>query len=343
MPSTNTITTFYSFTALTKIKSAEVNGNFSIFRGHIIPVDPNTLAAAATHTYDLGGDGHGWRGTYSQYSYLYESTTPTTPPSGYRALFAKADNTIWTMGDGGAEHKVWPHGMVFTTTSATYSCTSSDLLMYCNASGGAYTNTFPPVSSSTGTALYFVKIGTDFNAVTCDPAGSDTLDSTTTATTLNTPGERAVFHNDGSGWRTIHRSYRAAMGSEAWTLTNLSGTVSVRVSRMGNRVFADGIISVTGVATAQPTITIPAAYTAAYSNYTNSFLIGHCRIYDASTGTPYDAPIQLVAANTITLIAEQAGSTYVSPIGATSNVPMAAWASGDIVTFLASWEVSGWN
>lgn len=64
MPSTATITAFYSFTTKTVIKSAEHNTNFGVFRGHIIAVDPNTATAAATLNYDLGSTDYRWRTVY---------------------------------------------------------------------------------------------------------------------------------------------------------------------------------------------------------------------------------------------------------------------------------------
>ncbi len=65
MPSTATITSFYSFAPGTQIKSAEHNNNYGVFRGHFIPVDPNTATAAVTKTYDLGATDHYWRNVYT--------------------------------------------------------------------------------------------------------------------------------------------------------------------------------------------------------------------------------------------------------------------------------------
>jgi hypothetical protein len=62
MPSTATITTFYTFSA-TKAQAAQVNSNFDIFRGHFLPVDP-TLAAASHNSYNLGSSEYFWRGAY---------------------------------------------------------------------------------------------------------------------------------------------------------------------------------------------------------------------------------------------------------------------------------------
>lgn len=66
MPSSATITSYYTFAANTAARASQVNANFSIYRGHIVPVDPNTATAATTNTYDLGVDDHRWRTAYVQ-------------------------------------------------------------------------------------------------------------------------------------------------------------------------------------------------------------------------------------------------------------------------------------
>lgn len=75
MPSSATISSFYSFNPNTKARSSQVNANFALFRGHVIPIDPNTQTAATTNTYDLGVDDHRWRTSYLKSIDLYSSTT----------------------------------------------------------------------------------------------------------------------------------------------------------------------------------------------------------------------------------------------------------------------------
>lgn len=74
MPSSATITAFYSFTANSRARASQVNANFSIFRGHILPVDPNTQTAV-NNTYDLGSSEYMWRYAYS--GRVYPSLTTT--------------------------------------------------------------------------------------------------------------------------------------------------------------------------------------------------------------------------------------------------------------------------
>lgn len=76
MPSTATITAFYTFAANTKARANYVNTNFSNYRGHIVAIDPNTATAAATETYDLGSTEYRWRtGYFREVDFKSNTTT----------------------------------------------------------------------------------------------------------------------------------------------------------------------------------------------------------------------------------------------------------------------------
>lgn len=66
MPSSATITAFYTFVANTKARASQANNNFDTFRGHLLSVDPLT-ATSSQYTYDLGSAEHRWR-----YGYMAE-------------------------------------------------------------------------------------------------------------------------------------------------------------------------------------------------------------------------------------------------------------------------------
>lgn len=79
MPSSATITAFYNFSANSKARASQVNNNFDVFRGHLLPVDPNTVGAAG-NTYDLGSREHTWRNgfvgsTFINNMYLGQTTS----------------------------------------------------------------------------------------------------------------------------------------------------------------------------------------------------------------------------------------------------------------------------
>lgn len=74
MPSSNTITSFYTFVADTKARAAEVNNNFNVFRGNIIPVHVSTQTSA-DQTYDLGSLDYRWKDFYTKTINLTGATT----------------------------------------------------------------------------------------------------------------------------------------------------------------------------------------------------------------------------------------------------------------------------
>lgn len=77
MPSSATVTTYYTFSANTKARASQVNANFSNHRGHNIPINTNT-ATASDNTHDLGASDHYWRSAYLGEVDLRTSTTTAT-------------------------------------------------------------------------------------------------------------------------------------------------------------------------------------------------------------------------------------------------------------------------
>ena len=120
MPSTNTLTSFYTFTPSTLIKSAEMNSNFQGIRGHFIPIDTTTTAAAPAFTYDLGGYGHEWRGIYGQYLTIYGNTAgsvPALPTTTAVHIYAKSDGKVYKKTSAG-ETEIGAGGGVLSPTGS---------------------------------------------------------------------------------------------------------------------------------------------------------------------------------------------------------------------------------
>lgn len=112
MPSTATITAFYTFAPLTSIRSSEVNNNFGLFRGHLLPIDASATSIS-NQAYDLGATNYLWRSLYSQQIYLYQNTTgsvPASPSAGQMALYFKNDGTLYKKTPAGVETAVGSGG-----------------------------------------------------------------------------------------------------------------------------------------------------------------------------------------------------------------------------------------
>lgn len=74
MPNTISSSDIKSFQPNTKIKSAEVNQNFSNMRGDLIPLDP-TISSSPDNTYDLGISSHQWRDAHIGRNLIINGTT----------------------------------------------------------------------------------------------------------------------------------------------------------------------------------------------------------------------------------------------------------------------------
>ena len=206
MPTTATITAFYNFTALTTIRSSEVNNNFDSIRGHIIPIDPSTSTSAATRTYDLGSYDHSWRSVHNQYGMMYANTAgsvPTVSTSTAYALYFKNDGNLYKKDSSGTETAFSAAGNLnVASTTGGFNLTNSNDIVLANISASSSTyNLFTAVGNS-GKILRIKKIDLTTTVATIDPNSSETIDGYSTFT-LNSPNDEVTIVSDGSNWQKV--------------------------------------------------------------------------------------------------------------------------------------------
>lgn len=120
MPSSATITSFYNFSANTKARASQVNNNFDVFRGHIIPVEPLT-ATSSDNTYDLGDFSHRWR--YGYFGQTRYGTTSTAYGSVQLASDTTSAELIFNL-NGVEKARINSNGIV-ANSGRTFGQTSS--------------------------------------------------------------------------------------------------------------------------------------------------------------------------------------------------------------------------
>lgn len=190
MPSSLTITSFYSFSAGTTIRSSEVNTNFSTWRGHNLPVDPSTATAATTRTYDLGASDHAWRYAYMQQLNVYGDTAGATPPSGYYAIYVKStDGKAYKKDSSGTESQLGGGALVVTGSPASPSTITA-------AGGISYTQ-----SSGERQLYYLVGDTTTGTDITANPqiAAGTTTSNNLEIILIGTDDDKTVILDDGNG------------------------------------------------------------------------------------------------------------------------------------------------
>lgn len=160
MPASLTITAadFYVFAPGTRIRSAQVNTNFNIWKGHILPVDPTTtVAAAASGLYDLGTHDHYWRGVYQQYGVMYANTAgsvPAAPTAGQYAIYMKNDGVLYKKDSANLESPLGAGGgaLGVTGSRASPSTITATGLVY-NTAGSARQMWFVTGDTTVGTDI----------------------------------------------------------------------------------------------------------------------------------------------------------------------------------------------
>lgn len=130
----------------------------------------------------------------------------------------------------------------------------------------------------------------------------------------------------------------ADLGTESWTDSETNATTSVRLTRMGNRLFVDGEVSVTGAFSGGSfDITIPGTYTPIINS---DKPLGWARLIDTGT-TSYDGLVRHGGANTLNIVSATASGAFIQGSAITPSAPF-TWANTDVIRFEASWIVDGW-
>jgi len=139
-----------------------------------------------------------------------------------------------------------------------------------------------------------------------------------------------------------------SLGTEAWVDNQANATTQVILTRVGNRIFAEGVTTFSGAASSNLEVTIPNAYAADAISYpsvagANAYQVGDkVEMLDVSTNATQPGEVMLFGNNTTLRIYwyNSAGSALQTGVAAASPW---TWASGDTVKWSADWVVSGWN
>lgn len=93
-------------------------------------------------------------------------------------------------------------GVGVTTKTATYTATTSDYTVRCNAAAGVMSVNLPAAASCAGSLMAIKKIDATANAVTIDPAGAETIDGAATLA-MSTQYGCTVIQSNGVSWDVI--------------------------------------------------------------------------------------------------------------------------------------------
>ena len=90
------------------------------------------------------------------------------------------------------------------TVTAAYRAQGTDYTIRVDASAGAVTVSLPEAAALRGKVLVVKKVDSSANAVTIDPAGSETIDGASTVS-ISTQYHSYVIQSSGSSWDVLAR------------------------------------------------------------------------------------------------------------------------------------------
>lgn len=169
-----------------------------------------TLGIKTTTSYDIGSTSIGLRAIYLGDAGSAARCTKllgATISAGWTFTFPTGAGTLgMSLMTNGSGVTSWRHQEKALSKTADYTATQDETLILCDATGGVFTITLPPVASSTGKRYTIKKIASDtgLNQITIDADGSETIDGATT-TRVDTFGETVTLVCDGSTWSVVSR------------------------------------------------------------------------------------------------------------------------------------------
>ena len=95
--------------------------------------------------------------------------------------------------------QVYPVALTVTTITADTTLATSQMVLLCDATSGAFTVTLPATASNSGRRYFIKKVDSSANSVTIDADGDELIDDALTAV-LTAQYEAVLLVCDGSNW-----------------------------------------------------------------------------------------------------------------------------------------------
>lgn len=199
----------FSISALTCAGALTANGNVNLGNasGDDLTISASlasTLSIKTNATYNIGSATLGLLSVYLGTSTFTTRILGAATASWTLTLPATAGSDKDIPVNTGAGTLSWVNRTIRTTAAktTTYTATSTDEVLLCDTSGGAWTLTLPAAASNTGKVYVIKKTTSDTNALTIDGNSSETIDGTTTKL-LFAQYESVTIICDGSNWHVI--------------------------------------------------------------------------------------------------------------------------------------------
>ena len=276
---------------------------------------------------------------------------PSSPASGYLAVYGKSDNELYMKNSSGGETKISnPSAANLSVTSVqttTYPITTSDDVVLVSGASSAFTTTLFTAVGNSGKQVRIIRTDqTLANQITIATTSAQTIGGVTTRK-LSTINESFTLVSDGSNWQILDHSIPSSWTS--WTPTgswSTNTTYTGQWRRIGDSIDVQVKVSVSGAPTsASLTINLPSGLTILESVLPNvESVLGRGEILDTSASTIYYFAVRtnVGSSGLVGAITEAANATYLYTGSLNATTPV-TFASGDYVVFRFMAPITGWE
>lgn len=217
-------------------------------------------------------------------------STPSTPATGDKKLYPKSDGKLYTLDDGGVEVEIGAGSGTLTIASkaAAYTTLTTDDVILCDASGGAFTITLHTASGNTGDQIMIKKTDSDVTEpVTIDGDGTETIDGVTTQL-LYDQNESVTLVSDGTNWQILSKIRPALKSRVRLQGTNGAGSTGNAIRRFTNtieNIGSDIVYTDSATQGASFQVKVPGMYTVIYSDAQNGACLIGLSLNSSATST----------------------------------------------------------
>lgn len=173
----------------------------------------SSIPIKTTNSYDIGSSTLGLRALYfGANSQTVNIKASASMSATWTFTLPVSDGTVnYVLETDGSGVSSWVSKTVLSTTSktTTYTATSSDDIILCSTSGGAWTLTLPAAASNTGKVYKIIKTTSDVNALTIDGNSSETIAGVATTKLIGQYDSIQII-SDGSNWQRVSKNAIAA-------------------------------------------------------------------------------------------------------------------------------------
>jgi len=218
------------------------------------------------------------------------------------------------------------------TKTTTYTVLTTDDIILCDSSGGAFTLTLPTASGVSGQIYTFRKTTSDLSRVTIGSFN------------INTEGESLDLVSDGTSWLELRRDIPAIVTAYTPGTSNFGTVTSLAAqwTRIGSRIRVEGKFNGGTASASAAQVGLPTGLTINDDNITARYLIGSAGRDVTSSNTNNNSVITSTVDSTSNvyfgLFGNGGGTTPLSPAGGTALV-----GSGNLFSFTFEVSIDEWK